>query len=225
MATYKHSSGKRFFLIHIPRTAGRFLHYNMVDNEFYVEQKDRFLTKNPVTGEIQTNPLTPWTAIENAEIAHFHRYLYEKYLDVEGIPHIAVIRNPINRFIACSMFLKKMYGDDVQERLEDPEMFFKLVGPSQLRYLPLPYAESWFRPQVDFITHKTHIWKFESGFGKEFEKWISKILDVKFKLREYKIKNLENMDETNKVEKTDKLVKNIKKLYNSDIETFYKELR
>ena len=75
MATYKHSSGKRFFLIHIPRTAGRFLHYNMVDNEFYVEQKDRFLTKNPVTGEIQTNPLTPWTAIENAEIAHYHRYL------------------------------------------------------------------------------------------------------------------------------------------------------
>ena len=40
MPTYKHSSGKRFLFVHIPRTAGRFLEENVKENEFELEQDD-----------------------------------------------------------------------------------------------------------------------------------------------------------------------------------------
>ena len=40
MPTYRHSSGKRFLFVHIPRTAGRFLEENFKENEFQLEQDD-----------------------------------------------------------------------------------------------------------------------------------------------------------------------------------------
>ena len=40
---------------------------------------------------------------DGIELGHFHRELYEKYLDVEGIPHVSVIRNPIDKFFSASM--------------------------------------------------------------------------------------------------------------------------
>ena len=92
MATYRHSSGKRFLFIHIPRTAGRFLEENFKYNGFQDEY------------EI-------WNSIDGIEVAHFHRELYEKYLDVKGIPHITIVRNPIDRFFSASIFLKRMYGE------------------------------------------------------------------------------------------------------------------
>ena len=39
MPIYKHKdSGKRFFFIHIPKTAGRFLQQNFINNNFEPEQ-------------------------------------------------------------------------------------------------------------------------------------------------------------------------------------------
>ena len=34
MPTFKHSSGKRIFFAHIPRTAGRFVEANLSKNDF-----------------------------------------------------------------------------------------------------------------------------------------------------------------------------------------------
>jgi hypothetical protein len=45
-----------------------------------------------------------WKSVEGIEVAHFHRELYEKYLDVKRIPHITIVRNPVDRFISCSIF-------------------------------------------------------------------------------------------------------------------------
>ena len=39
-----------------------------------------------------------------------------------------------------------MYGDDIQEAMEDPVMFH-----SMLENFPLTQAVNWFRPQVDFL--------------------------------------------------------------------------
>ena len=92
MPTYKEQKrdlsrpAKRFFHIHIPRTAGRYLDWNFMLNGFQME-----------------NNTTP--TMEGVEVQHLHRDLYEHYLDVAGIPHISVVRNPIDRFISCSIFL------------------------------------------------------------------------------------------------------------------------
>ena len=190
---------KRFHFIHIPRTAGRFVESVIEDNNFKLE--------NDLSDEI-----------EGVERLHLHRDLYEKYLDIKGITNIAIIRNPIDRFFSCSIFLKRMYGNDIQEAMEDPIMFSMM-----LKNFPLTQAVNWFRPLSDFITEDTYIWKFENGFKDEFEEWISDVLNFPFTVRDVPYKKL-STDETNKLNKSDRLIENIKQFWREDIEQFYPEL-
>ena len=190
---------KRFHFIHIPRTAGRFVESVIEDNNFKLE--------NDLSDEI-----------EGVERLHLHRDLYEKYLDIKGITNIAIIRNPIDRFFSCSIFLKRMYGNDIQEAMEDPIMFSMM-----LKNFPLTQAVNWFRPLSDFITEDTYIWKFENGFKDEFEEWISDVLNFPFTVRDVPYEKL-STDETNKLNKSDRLIENIKQFWREDIEQFYPEL-
>ena len=58
-----------------------------------------------------------------------------------------------------------------------------------------------FRPQVEFISPKTHIWKYEDGMGKEFVSWLSELLGFDFVFKdnaelEYKInQSVKNQEE------------------------------
>ena len=198
MPVYKQDE-KRFHFIHIPRTAGRFVESVIEDNNFKLE--------NDLSDEI-----------EGVERLHLHRDLYEKYLDIKGITNIAIIRNPIDRFFSCSIFLKRMYGNDIQEAMEDPIMFSMM-----LKNFPLTQAVNWFRPLSDFITEDTYIWKFENGFKDEFEEWISDVLNFSFTVRDVPYKKL-STDETNKLNKSDRLIENIKQFWREDMEKFYPEL-
>ena len=191
---------KRFLFVHIPRTAGRFLEENFKENGFEPEQ-------------------ILWKSVDGIEIAHFHNELYLKHFDDLGsIPHFTIVRNPIDRFMSCSIFLTRMYGDDIQEMMEDPMMF-----SSMLENFPLTQAVNWFRPQMDFITDDSNIWKFEDGFGSDFDEWMSEILGVEYKTKDVPYNEL-STNETKKLEKTAKLVNNITGLYRKDIEQLYPEL-
>ena len=198
MPIYKQKE-QRFHFIHIPRTAGRFVEAIIEDNNFKLE------------GNFPN-------VIEGVELIHLHRDLYEKYFDLKGIPNITIIRNPIDRFFSCSIFLKRMYGNDIQETMEDPMMFSMM-----LQNFPLTQAVNWFRPLSDFITEDTYIWKFENGFKKEFEEWISDIVDFPFTVRDVPYEKL-STNETNKLNKSDRLIENIKQFWREDIEQFYPEL-
>ena len=191
---------KRFLFVHIPRTAGRFLEENFKENGFEAEQ-------------------ILWKSVDGIEIAHFHNELYLKHFDDLGsIPHFTIVRNPVDRFISCSIFLTRMYGEDIQEAMEDPIMF-----GSMLQNFPLTQAVNWFRPQMDFLTDDTNIWKFEDGFGSDFDEWMSEILGVEYTTKDVTYNEL-STNETKKLEKTDKLVNNITALYRKDIEQLYPEL-
>ena len=198
MPTFKHSLGKRVFFAHIPRTAGRFIEENLKHNDCIIEQDI-------------------WKSVEGIEVAHFHREYYEKYLDVENIPHFSIVRNPIDRFIGASIYIKRMYGD-CQELMEDPLLFF-----SMLENFPLTEAANWYRPQIDFLRSDTQVWKFEDGFGEDFVSWLSGIVGVDLEFNEH-IEYSISSDEGNKLEKTSKLIDNLKQLYRKDIEQFYPEL-
>ena len=199
MPTYKHlPTGKRFLFIHIPRTAGRFLEENFKYNGFQDEY------------EI-------WNSIDGIEVAHFHRELYEKYLDVKRIPHITIVRNPIDRFFSASIFLKRIYGE-CQEEMEDVMMFY-----SMLDNFPLSQGINWFRSQLDFISEETNVWKFEDGFGIDFNNWMSQILGVEFQVKDVPYKEL-TTNESNKLERSAKLIDNITSLYRKDIEKLYPKL-
>ena len=114
MPTFKQeSTGKRFFFAHIPRTAGRFIEYNLI----CVEKND--CRWDPDEQFKMDNGLGIMSVMHGAEVAHYHKELYEEYLDVKDIPHFSIIRNPIDRFISGSMYIKRKYGDDIQELMED----------------------------------------------------------------------------------------------------------
>ena len=68
MPTFKHSSGKRVFFAHIPRTAGRFVEANLL-----------YIKKNDILWDEEENKkwntgLGVMTSVHGLELAHFHRF-------------------------------------------------------------------------------------------------------------------------------------------------------
>ena len=201
MATYKHSSGKRFLFVHIPRTGGRFIEVNLEKNGWEVEPIDQYGI-----------PHYQHSFIEDCEIAHFHRDLYEKYCDIEGIEQIAVVRNPVDKFFSASTYLITVYGKEIQEKLEDYDEMVSII-----KNFPMSETLSWWRPQVDFITDTTHIWKFEDGLGTDFGDWLGEKLGVPFEIDKYANYAMNRYEGSFKLDRTPKLIDNICKFWREDI--------
>ena len=199
MSIFKHRpTGKRFLFIHIPRTAGRFIGENLLKNDCESEQgvgSDLWITKNRV------------------EVSHYHREYYEKYLDVKDIPHFAVVRNPVDRFISTVGHIGIV---DSNLKVDNKLLNYLTKGDGASKYF---YH---FRPQVEFISSKTHVWKYEDGMGKEFVRWLSGILDIDFSFSQ----DVEYLQDSNsgKLRKTPKIIDNLRQFYRKDIEQFYPEL-
>ncbi len=208
MSTFKHTSGKRFLFVHIPRTGGRFIEVNLEKNGWEVEPIDYYGI-----------PHYQHSFIDDCEIAHFHRELYEKHCEIEDLEQIAVIRNPIDKFFSASTYLVTVYGQEVKERLEDYDEMVSII-----KNFPMAETLSWWRPQVDFLTEKTHIWKFEKGLGTDFGDWVGEKLGVPFEIDPY-VNYATNDYEGFKLDKSDKLIQNIKKFCSEDIEQLYPELK
>ena len=207
MPTFVHKeTGKKVFFAHIPRTAGRFVEANLLANGF--DWGDSHLD----TG------LGVMSVVNGVEIAHYHREYYQQYLDVKNIPHFSIVRSPITRFISGSVYLKRTYGDDIQSVMEDPIMF-----ASMIQNLPFKEAWNWYRPQVDFLTNNTQVWKFEDKIDEDFVSWLSGIIGVDLKFN----KNIEypkSHDEGNKLKMSPALEVNIRSAYKRDFEVLYRSV-
>ena len=166
MPTYRHSSGKRFLFIHIPRTGGRFIETNLELNNWELEPID-------YRGISHGN----WALIDDCEVAHFHKPLHEKYCDIKNIPHICVVRNPIDRFISASIYLTEAYGSNIQEAAEDQSQLNDMI-----KEFPMPESFNWFRQQNDFLSEKTNIWRYEDGLASKFSKWMSSLIGIDIKM-------------------------------------------
>ena len=186
MPTYRHKdTGKRFFFIHIPKTAGRFLQQNFINNNFEPEQNI-------------------WNWIDGIETAHFHRELYQKHLNIKDIKHVTIVRDPLQRYLS-------------------------------LKTHNYPDSKNWLRPQVDYVTEETNIWKFEHGFDEKFSTWLSEVLETHIKIKEldsdytYNEKGqklfLEYKDPNyKKIESTDEIVNHVKSFYQEDYKLWYNSL-
>ena len=204
MATFKHvETGKRFFFIHIPRTAGRFIEKNLESQGWVWDDK--------------INVSNMYHSVDGIELAHFHKEYYQQHLDVKNIPHVSIIRNPIDRFISASFFITHIYGNDVQKLMEDSMGFFSMI-----ENYPISESRNWFRNQVDFLSEDTHTWKFENGFGDNFSDWLSGVLEVEVSM-DSNLKYTQR-NESNKLDRTPALIDNIRQLYRQDIGQLYPEL-
>ena len=161
------------------------------------------------------------TVLHGEEIAHWHKDLYEKHLNVKDIPNFSIVRNPVDRFISGSIYLKRLYGNDSQEQFEDPHLFFSMIANIPL--VDPSFSANWFRSQVDFMNDKTKIWKYEDGMGENFVNWLGDLIGVDLKFDE-DIDYPKSKDEGNKLDKTPQIIDNVKQLYRKDIEQFYPEL-
>ena len=206
MPTFKHSSGKRVFFAHIPRTAGRFVEANLSQNDF--KWDDVHLDNGKGIMSI----------VNGFEVAHYHRDHYMKYLDVKDIPHFSIVRNPIDRFISASIYIKRFCGDKAQQGVEDKNSFLYV-----LKSIPHRQSINWYRPQIDFLRSDTHIWKFEDGFGEDFVSWLSGIVGIDLEFTD-DVEYAVAPDEGNKLEKTPQLIDTLIHFYKQDIEQFYPEL-
>ena len=186
MPTYKHKdTGKRFFFIHIPKTAGRFLQQNFINNNFEPEQNI-------------------WDWIDGIETSHFHRELYQKHLNIKDIKHITIVRDPLQRYLS-------------------------------LKTHNYPDSENWLRPQVDYVTEETNIWKFEDGFDEKFSTWLSDVLETHIKIQELDSDHTYNdkgqrlfleykHPNYKKIESTDEIVNHVKSFYQEDYKVWYNSL-
>ena len=134
---------------------------------------------------------------------------------------IAVIRNPINRFISASTYLFTFYGKEIQQKMEDYDEFVSIIGNFYKNFDV--EIMSWWRPQIEFLNDDTHIWKFEKGLDDDFGDWFSEKVGVDFKI-DPTVNYAQNDYEDFKLDKTDKLIQNIKKFCSEDIEQLYPEL-
>ena len=83
---------------------------------------------------------------------------------------------------------------------------------------------SWWRPQLEFLNDDTYLWKFEDGLGDSFGKWMSEKLEVSFEI-DLSVSYSSNKYEDLKLDKSDKLVQNIRKFCSEDIEQLYPQLK
>ena len=208
MSIYKHPGGRRFLFIHIPRTGGRFIESNLESNEWRCEPIDHYGV-----------PHYNHSFIDDCEITHFHRELYEKYFGKEDIPHLTIIRNPIDKFFSASIYLTQAYGLNIQKAAEDESQLYDMIHE-----YPKPENLNWWRPQVDFLSEKTHIWRYENGLGRRFSKWLSEIIGVNIKMDAFAKYPTNRHERTGQLTRTPKLIENIKKICKQDIEQLYPEL-
>ena len=159
------------------------------------------------------------SVVNNIEIAHYHRKYYQKYLNVtEDIPQFSIVRNPLTRFISGSIYLKRTYGNDIQSQMEDPMLF-----GSMIQNLPFEGSWNWYRPQVDFLSNQTQVWKFENKIGDEFAAWLSDIIGINLKFDD-KVEYPKSHDEGNKLRMSPALEVNIRGAYAKDFEVLYKSM-
>ena len=149
-----------------------------------------------------------WTPTEGVEISHATYPLYKKWESVKDLASIAIIRNPIDRFFSASFSLTKKIN---LSSFEDWTSFKNIISTYKS-------TTNWWRPQHEFISPRTKIWKYENGFGEKFCDWINTILPINFSIKTQAYSKVnENQP---RLIKTKALINNIKKFYRKDFEDF-----
>jgi len=192
----------RFFFIHIPRTAGRFLDANFRMNGYRTEHH---LTKEMIEEKDILNYF--WIPTEETYIPHIPYSLYSKWKSIKGLSSIAVVRNPIDRFFSASGCLLP----DLQSSFENWTTCKNFFSKNK--------KTNWWRPQHEFVSPHTKIWKYENGFGEKFCDWINNILPINFSIKTH-VYGKRNYDQSPGLIKTTPLIDNIKKFYHQDFEKF-----
>ena len=198
MAIFKQGEHSCYF-IHIPRAAGRYIS-SLFENTDGVECKYHQIHKERYCG---------------IDVTHLH---YPMFLDIcpENIPHLVVVRNPYNKVISSLRTMKGIHGIDYDKLLQDEhdcnEFLFREINETSAH-------NNWFRPQHTFLSPTTSVWKYEWGFGKNFQKWVYKKTKIKLNISKVEYDRISGED-VKSIPLSKQSQKNIKKFYQRDYSRF-----
>ena len=116
-----------------------------------------------------------WTPTEGVEISHATYPLYNKWESVKDLASIAIIRNPIDRFFSASFSFSKVAS---QSSLENWTTYNNILS----KCIRTDVC-NWLRPQHEFVSPDTKIWKYEKGFGEKFCYWIKVSIEKMLKTK------------------------------------------
>ena len=196
------------YFVHIPRTAGRYVTELFSFNNYDGEYTD-------VLGSYTVNDLIA---------AHIHYPFYNYYLEADRCENFAIVRNPVDKiWSAIDISYKRkrsLYNQETfMKDLEDMSFFCDYIDYERSHH---SYACNWFRPQIDFVSHKTHVYKFEKGIDNNLSKWLNKTFNLDLNtLNERKYPRMQ--EETlypKKYQITRKIKRNIKEYYIEDFRKF-----
>lgn len=199
MAIFTQKNNSCYF-IHIPRTGGRYV-TSLFENSDDMKCKYHEVHKE-------------W--FNDIDCTHLQYPLYNLFLNVKDIPHITIVRNPFDKFNSCISFMHKVYNTDYNNILSSYDSFSEFVT-NEIN--DISYHNNWFLHQSDFISSKTHYWKYEWGFGKKFKNWIFDKTKIEIDLKEVEYEKFEG--DINKKYKLNKRVRGyVKKFYKNDYKNF-----
>jgi hypothetical protein len=199
MSIFKQGENSCYF-IHIPRTAGRYVSSLFESNN--VECFHHKIDQENIGG---------------IDITHLHYPLYNYFLNVKNIPHIAVVRDPFDKFNSCIRNMNSIHKTDYNGIMKTWDEFYEFVN---VEIKIQSFHNNWFLPQNKFISNKTFIWKYESGFNQNFVDWIFDKTSIKINLHD-NIRYDSFRGECNDGYKlNDNIKKYVKKFYRKDYQLF-----
>jgi hypothetical protein len=202
MAIFTQGNNSCYF-IHIPRTGGRYVSSLFESSQNVMCQHHR----------IHEN------RIEGIDVTHLHYPLYNKYFGVANIPHITVVRNPVNKFQSSIKNMNYMHRLDYNSYLKYDDKFSEFM---QMELTTNSYHNNWFLPQYKFISPNTHVWKYEWGFGNRFKDWVFKKTKINISINNvsYDKFDLEVDSKKYYYQLEGKVKRNVRKFYKKDYKRF-----
>src|SRR5210317_378071 len=163
---------KQIQFIHIPRTGGRYLNYVLTQNNHYYIHDDYSRKFKGIEIPHLSYP----------ENLNFHYHSFSK--------RFTIVRNPVDRFISMLRDFNPINEEKIDSIFKNQDSFYEFVNNARVVNL-----SNWFLPQINFIDHKTKLWKFEDKLENNFFKWLLdnfnlKIIDKDYESVKFKIKSI-----------------------------------
>lgn len=193
------------YFAHIPRTGGRYITELFKQNSAYGPWCEDYNNRNEILRGIHAK--------------HLHYPLYNFFFNVGDLEHFSVVRNPFNKISSSMKVMHEFTKNDYNEILNTEEKFYDfLINEIELE----SFHNNWFLPQYKFVNKKTHIWKYEDGFGDKFFDWIYQKTNIV--LREKQINKYEEvLFSENVVAAEHNIQYNINPEFEKYIKNFYKK--
>jgi hypothetical protein len=193
---------KSIFHIHIPRTGGRYINSIFKLNKF-----------KPYHNNFNTT-------VQGIEVPHLHYPLYNFLEGVEDTEnHFTIVRDPFERFKSAMKVIinSRSYPEEIYELIQNKSWLFEFLD---FEREVNSYKYNFFRPQCEFISNKTTIYRFEDGLGDNFLEWLNNTFDIYLKSMNFKY-NLADSELLECNQEINVSIKNlIKEYYKSDYDYF-----